>query len=287
MLAFLLAVTLISRPAVSPSAPPGHSGDLTGTIRDSASGQPLTGSDVFVFLDGQVVARTETDAFGRYRIHNLTDGEYDIEVRLLGFRPARTTATVAPGSDTEVSPKLSPSVVHLQDIAAIAPVPIAVDTRSGNQVFKQDSYHGAPTQTTSQIVQQSVAGAARAPTREVHIRGQHAEYTYYIDGVPEPAGISGSLNELFDPNVVSQITFQTGGWDAEYGNKNAAVVNVTTRIPSGGFHLDASGYGGSFSANGQGVNLSTNAGKWGFFFSGARQSTDMRREPLVFDTLLN
>jgi len=73
--------------------------------------------------------------------------------------------------------------------------------------------------------------------------------------------------------VVNQIDFQTGGWDAEYGNKNAAVVNVTTRIPSGGFHLDASGYGGSFSANGQGVNLSTNAGKWGFFFSGARQST--------------
>src|SRR5881227_4436424 len=88
---------------------------------------------------------------------------------------------------------------------------------------------GAPTNTTSQILQQSIVGAARAPTGEVHIRGQHAEYTYYVDGVPVPAGISGSLNELFDPEVVKQIDFQTGGWDAEYGNKNAAVVNVTTR----------------------------------------------------------
>ena len=132
-----------------------------------------------------------------------------------------------------------------------------VDTRTGDQVFKQNDYHGAPTNTTSQILQQSIAGAARAPTGEVHIRGQHAEYTYYIDGVPVPPGISGSLNELFDPAVVNQINFQTGGWDAEYGGRNAAVVNVTTKIPSGGFHGSVSSYGGAF-------HRSTTVGPTGF-----------------------
>jgi len=29
-----------------------------------------------------------------------------------------------------------------------------------------------------------------------------------VDGVPVPAGISGSLNELFDPTVVNQIDFK-------------------------------------------------------------------------------
>ena len=285
MLAFLLAVALTSRAPVVPSTPPGAGGDITGVIQDSTSGQTLTGSDVVVFQNGQVVARTETDAYGRYRIHNLPDGDYDVEVRLLGFRPTRTHVTVGSGGDTEVSIRLSPSVVHLQEIQATAPVPIAIDTRSGNQVFKQDTYHGAPTQTTSQIVQQSVAGAARAPTGEVHIRGQHAEYTYYIDGVPTPAGISGSLNELFDPNVVNQITFQTGGWDAEFGNKNAAIVDVNTRIPAGGLRGDASGFGGSFSSNGQTVDASQNIGKFGWFVSGTRRETDMRQEPVVFDTV--
>ena len=236
--------------------------------------------------NGQVVARTETDTYGRYRIHNLPAGEYAVEVRLLGFRPTLTHVTIGPeGGDTEVSLGLAPSAVRLQELEITAPVPIAVDTRSGNQVFKQDSYHGAPTQTTSQIVQQSVAGAARAPTGEVHIRGQHAEYTYYIDGVPVPAGISGSLNELFDPNVVNQITFQTGGWDAEFGNKNAAIVDVNTRIPAGGLRGDASGFGGSFSSNGQTVDASQNAGKFGWFVSGTRRESDMRQEPVVFDTL--
>src|ERR1051326_8411937 len=141
---------------------------------------------------------------------------------------------------------MAPVAVNLQAVEVTAAVPIAVDTRTGDQGFKQNDYHGAPTNTTSQILQQSIAGSARAPTGEVHIRGQHAEYTYYVDGVPVPAGISGSLNELFDPEVVDQISFQTGGWDAEFGNKNAAIVKVTTRIPSGGFHASASSFIGSF-----------------------------------------
>src|ERR1017187_7721540 len=71
------------------------------------------------------------------------------------------------------------------------------------------------------VTRECGAGAVRAPTGEVHIGGQHAEYTYYVDGVPVPSGVSGSLNELFDPAIVNTINFKTGGWDAEYGNKNA------------------------------------------------------------------
>ncbi len=139
--------------------------------------------------------------------------------------------------------------MNLEAVQIVAPAAVTVDTRSGDQVFKQNDFHGAPTLTTSQILQESIAGAARAPTGEVHIRGQHAEYTYYIDGVPVPPGISGSLNELFDPQVVNQINFQTGGWDAEYGGRQSAIVNVATKIPSGGFHGSFSGYGGGCSGS--------------------------------------
>lgn len=263
----------------------GHSaGDISGTVQDSVSGKPLPGGEVRILQGTTVVATTETDPFGRFVVHNLPDGPYTVAVRYLGFHEATQSVTLAGGQEVVVQLRLAATPVKLEAIEVNAAVPLAVDTRTGNQVFKQNDYHGAPTNTTSQILQQSIAGAARAPTGEVHIRGQHAEYTYYVDGMPVQSGISGSLNELFDPQVVNLIDFQTGGWDAEYGNKNAAIVNVTTRIPAGAFHLDASGYGGSFGANGQGLSLSGNAGKVGLFFSGARQGTDMRREPVVFDT---
>ena len=269
------------------AAAPTAEGDISGTVVDSVSGTPLSGGEVRIMQAGGTIAIATTDAFGRYVVHNLAAGTYAVEMRYLGYRAVTQDVTVAAGRPTTVNFRLVPLPINLSAVEVKAAVPLAVDTRTGNQIFKQNDYHGAPTNTTSQILQQSIVGAARAPTGEVHIRGQHAEYTYYVDGVPVPAGISGSLNELFDPEVVNQIDFQTGGWDAEYGNKNTAVVNVNTRIPTGGFHLDASGYGGSFTANGQTLNLSTNAGKFGFFASGARQVTDMRREPVVFDTAAN
>jgi hypothetical protein len=292
MHALIMAAALAAAAPTHPAASsrPGEwnatpAGDLTGVVRDSAGGQGLVGGDVIVSREGRIVARSQTDPTGRFRIHNLPDGPYDVEVRLVGFRPVVNHVSIGADEETDLSIALAPSVAQLQELETTAPVPVAVDTRTGNQVFKQNNYHGAPTQTTSQIVQQSIAGAARAPTGEVHIRGQHAEYTYYIDGVPVPPGISGSLNEVFTPDVVNEISFQTGGWDAEYGNKNAAIVDVNTRVPAGGLRGDASTYAGSFAGNGQTIDASQNIGKLGWFVSGTRQATDMRREPVVFDTL--
>ena len=286
----VLQVALVAGLGTTLWTPPafGVDGDIGGAVADSASGTPLSGGEVRVHRGGDLIAIATTDAFGRFVVHNLPAGAYRVDVRYLGYRPETRDVTVgATAGLSRADFHMVPLPVNLSAVEVTSVVPLAVDTRTGNQIFKQNDYHGAPTNTTSQILQQSIGGAARAPTGEVHIRGQHAEYTYYVDGVPVPSGISGSLNELFDPQVVNQIDFQTGGWDAEYGDKNAAVVNVTTRIPAGGLHLDASSYGGSFSSNGQGLNASTNAGKWGFFISGTRQATDMRREPIVFDTLHN
>ena len=262
--------------------------DISGVVTDSSSGQPLPSAEVSIMQGTQVISNASTDAFGRYTAHNIAPGTYTVMARFIGFGPQSRTVTVGDSqADIQVNFALSPVAISLAGVTVNASVPLAVDTRTGDQRFKQDQYHGAPTNTTSQILQQSIAGAARAPTGEVHIRGQHAEYTYYVDGVPVPAGISGSLNELFDPSVVNQIDFITGGWDAEYGNKNAAVVNITTRIPAGGFHYNLNGFAGNYNTYGQGLSASTNSGKLGYFFSATHQSTDMRKEPVILDPTTN
>jgi len=259
-------------------------GDVFGAVTDSATAAPLGSAQVSVQDGDRVVLNTITDAFGRYRLHHLPTGPYTIHVRVLGFRPFSQTVRITSG-DLRLDIKLASAAVALSAVAVTAGAPIAVDTRTGDQTYDANRSHASPTTTSSQLIQQSVAGAARAPTGEVHIRGQHAEYTYFVDGVPVPSGVSGSLNELFDPAIVNSINFRTGGWDAEFGNKTAAVIDVTTRIPTGGFHMNASGFGGSFNTNGQSLNASTNVGKLGFFGAISRQSTDMRREPVLFDTI--
>jgi len=285
-LAFILLILFVL-PASAATSRRANS-DIAGTVTDSASGQPLPSSEVSVLRGSEVVFNATTDAFGRYTAHNISPGTYTVTARFLGFRPVSKLVVVAETSgDMRVDFALTPVAISLEGVTINASVPLAVDTRTGDQHFKQDAYHGAPTNTTSQILQQSIAGAARAPTGEVHIRGQHAEYTYYVDGVPVPAGISGSINELFEPSVVNEIAFTTGGWDAEYGNKNAAIVNITTRIPAGGLHYQLSGFAGNYGTLGQGVSASTSAGKLGYFFSGSHQTTDMRREPVILDPATN
>ncbi|MGH7669313.1 MAG: TonB-dependent receptor, partial [Gemmatimonadaceae bacterium] len=272
-----------------------HGGDVTGSVTDSASGAPLSAAEVSVQQGTSVISNTSTDAFGSYRVHNLAPGTYTVGVHFLGYAPESRTLTITNG-DVAINFHMRPVAVTLAAVKVSGAEPVAVNTRSGDQVFQQNNYHGAPTTTTSQILQQSIAGAVRAPTGEVHIRGQHAEYTYYIDGVPVPPGISGSLNELFDPQVVNQIDFQTGGWDAEYGGRNAAIINVTTRIPTGAFHMNVGGYAGQFDSkttvgnrneDGQSLSMSGTNGRWGFFLSGARQYSDMRQEPVMLDTATN
>ena len=281
----LLLLVLATAPARAQA--PATAADLVGAVTDSTGGDPLSSCQVSASRDGHVVARTGTDVFGGFTIHNLPAGTYTVEIRALGFRTTlRQVEIGTTGHETSVPIRLAPAPISMSAVEVTA-TPIAINTRTGDQVFRQNDYHGEPTNTTSQILQQSIAGAVRAPTGEVHIRGQHAEYTYYVDGVPVPPGISGSLNELFDPVVANEIDFQTGGWDAEYGNKNTAIVNISTRIPAGGFHADASGYGGSFSTNGQSLNLSDNVGKLGWFVSGTRQETDMRQEPVILDPVAN
>ncbi|HEX3867788.1 MAG TPA: carboxypeptidase regulatory-like domain-containing protein, partial [Gemmatimonadaceae bacterium] len=269
-----VAIGATPRPSIARDADRSRANaDVTGTVTDSTNGQPLQSAEVsLATATGDVVSNTTTNAFGQFTIHNVSDGTYKLSVHMLGFAAESKPLTIGSSAATHaVNFAMSPVGLNLEAMQVTATSAIAVDTRTGDQVFQQNDYHGAPTNTTSQILQQSIAGAARAPTGEVHIRGQHAEYTYYIDGVPVPPGISGSLNELFDPEVVNQINFQTGGWDAEYGRRNAAIVNVTTKIPSGGFHGFLSSYDGMFQGgttvgdkgfNGESASASGNSGPW-------------------------
>lgn len=253
---------------------------VSGIVRDSSTREPLSGAIVRLSRGDSLVAIVSADADGRYSVRPRVLGVHQLSVTRVGYRPVTRRVTVDRSLEIDVS-LVASGAQRLSGVRVTASTPVAVDVRTGDQSFQQTGAHVAPTATTSQILQTAIAGAARAPTSEVHIRGQHGEYTYYVDGVPVPSGISGSLNELFDPAAVERIDFQTGGWDAEYGNKNIAVVKVATRAPAEGLHVELSTYAGSYSSNGQAIVASSGNGTLGVLVSASRQETAMRREPVM------
>src|SRR4051794_6821239 len=79
-----LATLVLGAAPVAHAAATTANGDVGGTVSDSSSGQRLQNAEVSVAQGTRVVANTQTDAFGRYTVHNLASGSYMVTARFLG-----------------------------------------------------------------------------------------------------------------------------------------------------------------------------------------------------------
>jgi hypothetical protein len=293
---FLLSVSLTAH---AHSGQPSKSEPLQGAtyeiiVLDADQNAPLELARVSLYRGTAFVAGKVTNVVGSAAFRDIPSGRYERRIARAGYIPMRDTITISGSAlDTVFLHEVATGevVVH----GSKEPPVTSFDPVSGNQVFEAEAYHPAPTARMTQLVQQNMLGAARAPTGEVHVRGQHGEFTYYVDGAPVPLGVFGGLNEVVDPAVIARAVFWSGGWPAEYGGQMAAIVDVQNRVPSGRFHLDLSSYAGSYAlasgrdslltpkrainSNGQELSMSEGFGKFGFFLSGARQESDRRIDP--------
>ncbi len=252
---------------------------ISGKITEKADGHPIAYAEVAVMRENDVVTGTIADELGNYEIRNLIPGRYTIVAYIVGFKKSQTNTDLALGRN-ELNFALEASDITLEGVTVTANSQNKthkekLDIITNALLFQENTYHAAPTSLPSTIIQQNIPGAVQAPTGEVHIRGQHAEYSYYVDGVPIPETQSEGMTELFDPRVVDRITFRVGDLPAEYGDA-LAVIDVKTKIPATKLHANASGYLGSFNSSGQSLSFNAHTGNFAYFFAGSRKVTDRR-----------
>ncbi len=274
------------------------------TVYDKDLKQPIQLALVELSEKGYVIAEKVTDISGVASFRDIADGTYDLMVHSVGYNDVSQTVTINKNHLTN-SVYLTTLSFKEQVVTGQRMTPVTTfNMKTGVEDFSKESYRAPPSAGMISLVQRNLMGAARGPTGEQHIRGQHGEYTYYIDGVPISMGVMGGLNNIVDTRIVDRATFLDGAWPAEYGGQTAAVINLQNRVPPGGFYLDASTYAGSFYApnsndtlgsrvgalkslnsNGQSLALSDHFGSLGVFVSGTRQETFSRIEapvPLIF-----
>ena len=127
---------------------------------------------------------------------------------------------------------------YVIDRQAIAALPLGASTPI-NQVLLQ-----APG-----VVQDAYGG--------LHVRGDHANLQYRINGVIIPESIGG-FGQSLDARTIHTIKLLDGALPAQYGLRTAAVVDITTR---GGHDL---GNGGSVGVTaGSNATFNPNASVWG------------------------
>jgi outer membrane receptor protein involved in Fe transport len=101
---------------------------------------------------------------------------------------------------------------------------------------------------------------------QLHVRGDHNDLQYRLNGVILPEGIS-VFSQTLSPRLVSSLSLITGALPAEYGLRTAAVVDVSTNggllQPGGTVSL----YGGSFGTFEPAVEYGGSSGKLSYYVS--------------------
>ncbi len=280
---------------------------FTVVVYDSVHRAPLQLSRVAIHRGATFIVGKVTNVLGRADFEDIEIGEYNLTVSIVGYNRVVKNISIANGhlidTITMIETEHEDLVVEGDKMIETA----TIDTKIGTQILNAENYHASPDARIINMLQQNILSAAKAPTGEVHIRGQHGEYSYYIDGIPIPSDVFGGLNEVVDEQVIDRATFQVGALPAEYGGQTAAIIDLQNRVPAGHFHLDAQSYIGSYlgrdnsspdslmisagkikpiAKNGQSLSLSDHLGDFGFFVSGSRQETERRIDaplPYIFN----
>jgi hypothetical protein len=102
---------------------------------------------------------------------------------------------------------------------------------------------------------------------QLHVRGEHANLQYRINGVLLPEGITVFGQEL-PTRFVQRFSLIDGALPAQYGFKTAGIVDIETKtgtLQPGG---EVSMYGGSFQTLQPSFELGGTSGKWDYFVTG-------------------
>ena len=170
--------------------------------------------------------------------------------------------------------KRAPKVQNLGTIsvnAALDQARNALSPDTGSSQYEIDSKDilalplGASTPLNQVMLQ--APGVVQDSYGQLHVRGDHANLQYRINGVIIPESISG-FGQTLDARTIQKVSLLDGALPAEYGLRTAAVVDITTKS---GAELGNGGSigvtGGSFGTFNPNVSLWGNSGNWSAFFT--------------------
>ncbi|RYG75877.1 hypothetical protein EON77_10655, partial [bacterium] len=106
----------------------------------------------------------------------------------------------------------------------VAPTSGTAKTRTSDEIRK----FTPPGPQDAKALTKGQAGVAEDSGGQAHVRGEHGEISYVVDGVPLPDTLSGRQGSVVVSSTIQSLEIITGGFAPEFGGQTAAVLNVTT-----------------------------------------------------------
>jgi outer membrane receptor protein involved in Fe transport len=188
----------------------------------------------------------------------------EIVVEVQRAAPLRVTITSA-------APKSDVATTNTQlDVARDNLSPrFSASTFDMNRAFIETLPQGTDGSINKVLLQAPGATQDSVASGEIHVRNEHGNVQYRINGIILPDGISG-FGHVLDSGFVGNLALITGALPAQFGLRTAGIVDIQTKS---GNALEQGGsvgiYGGSFGTLTPTFEYGGRVGKTEYFFNGS------------------
>lgn len=225
-----------------------QTGEVRGIVFDKETGEPIIYTPVFI---QETMVGKSTDINGFYAISKIKPGKYTLKCYSIGYDTAIESITIQEGRITTQNLYLKKSTTQLKEVTisgekqkAQTEVKVSNITITQKELKQLPTFGGEP-----DLVQylQILPGVVFSGDQggQLYIRGgPPVQNKVMIDGmlIYNPFHSIG-LFSVFDADIIRSADVYAGGFNAQYGGRIGAVVDITTR------EGNKKHFAGKFSAN--------------------------------------
>ncbi len=223
--------------------------EVTGTVKN-ALGRPIQGA-ALTLQDAQAktVAKTRSNAEGRFRLKGIAPGVYALAAKKKGFKSATSIITVNSSGTTNVDLALeTESILSLQVVTTVInPQPNAVSEAGNSQyTLTQHDIAALPQGENTPIdeVLLQAPGVVRDDEAQIHVEGEHEDIQWRVNGVMMPMDSFSGFGQIFNSFFVKRVSLLTGILPVTYGYRDAGVLDLVTKDGCSNPGGNAEFYGG-------------------------------------------
>jgi outer membrane receptor protein involved in Fe transport len=125
---------------------------------------------------------------------------------------------------------------------------IVAPTGAGSYELNQQALEALPQGTNTPLDKAllQIPGVSQdsAASGQLHVRNEHANLQYRINGIMLPDGV-GAFGQIIDTGIVGSLALVTGALPAQYGLRTAGVLDIQTKADAFNNSGSVSVYGGS------------------------------------------
>jgi hypothetical protein len=212
----------------------GQKGIVRGYIFDAQSGQPISYGNIWM---GDNEASTVSDYNGFYNLAGLREGNFTLHAAYLGYDTTHIDITVSNGNITTLPIYLTESGIALSEVKISArkfqsrtEVQVAKISISPQEIKSLPSVGGeADIAQYLQVLPGVVSTGDQGG--QLYVRGgAPVQNKILLDGlnIYNPFHSLGFYS-VFETELIRNVDVYTGGFNADYGGRTSAVIDIKTR----------------------------------------------------------